>query len=84
MALPNLIIAGAPKCGTTSLFRWIDEHPEAEGSSVKETCFFVDPQSHVFDPSSNFASGGLAVRRLLHFSRCTPRPSLTGRSTGSG
>lgn len=61
MALPNLIIAGAPKCGTSSLFRWIADHPEAEGAAVKETCYFVDPQCHVFDPSSNFASSGLAA-----------------------
>lgn len=59
MALPNLIIAGAPKCGTSSLFRWLADHPEAEGASIKETCYFVDPSSHVFDPASNFASGGV-------------------------
>lgn len=60
MALPNLIIAGAPKCGTSSLFQWIADHPDAEGSSVKETCYFADADSHVFDPTSNFAAGGLA------------------------
>jgi hypothetical protein len=60
MALPNLIIAGAPKCGTSSLFQWIADHPDAEGSFVKETCFFTDAESHVFDPTNNFSAAGLA------------------------
>lgn len=60
MALPNLIIAGAPKCGTSSLFQWIADHPLAEGSAIKETCYFADPTSHVFNPASHFGKGGLA------------------------
>lgn len=60
MALPNFIVAGAPKCGTSSLYRWIADHPDAEGAVVKETRYFVDADSHVFDPSSNFATGGAA------------------------
>lgn len=60
MALPNLIVAGAPKCGTSSLFQWIADHPAAEGSAIKETCYFADPESHVFNPESNFGKGGLA------------------------
>lgn len=60
MALPNLIIAGAPKCGTSSLFRYIADHPSAEGATVKETCYFADPASHIFDPKRNFALDGLA------------------------
>lgn len=60
MALPNLIIAGAPKCGTSSLFQWIADHPEAEGSIVKETCYFAGPTSHVFNPAQNFRADGLA------------------------
>ncbi|MBT6312545.1 MAG: hypothetical protein HOJ21_05005 [Alphaproteobacteria bacterium] len=60
MALPNLIVAGAPKCGTSSLFQWIADHPEAEGARIKETCYFNDPSSHVFSPVQNFALMGLA------------------------
>jgi hypothetical protein len=48
MALPNLIVAGAPKCVTSSLFQWIADHPEAEGARIKETCYFNDLSSHVF------------------------------------
>lgn len=60
MALPNLIIAGAPKCGTSSMFQWLADHPDAEGASTKEVRYFVDADSHVFDPSNNFATGGAA------------------------
>ena len=40
--LPNLFIIGAPKCGTTSLFRWLASHPEVCASDPKETYFFTD------------------------------------------
>lgn len=39
--LPNLIIAGAPKAGTTSLFRYLSYHQEVFPSSLKETNYFV-------------------------------------------
>ena len=35
-AVPNLFIIGAPKCGTTSLHRYLDCHPEVSMSSRKE------------------------------------------------
>jgi hypothetical protein len=60
MLLPNLIIAGAPKCGTSSLFRWLTDHPQVGGSTMKETYFFVEPGSHMHDPACHFTSGGLS------------------------
>jgi hypothetical protein len=36
----HVIIAGANKCGTTSLFRYLAAHPEVTGSVVKEAGFF--------------------------------------------
>ncbi len=39
--LPNLLIAGVPKAGTTSLFRALAAHPDIFGSSVKETEYFT-------------------------------------------
>lgn len=43
MALPNLIIIGAAKAGTTSLHYYLDLHPEIQMSAVKETNFFAGP-----------------------------------------
>jgi hypothetical protein len=40
--LPNLIVIGAAKCGTTSLHEYLDEHPEVSMTREKELHFFVD------------------------------------------
>jgi hypothetical protein len=38
--LPNLLIAGVPKAGTTSLFNYLAQHPEICPSDVKEIRYF--------------------------------------------
>jgi hypothetical protein len=48
----NVIIAGANKCGTTSLFRYLSAHPQVTGSIIKEAGFF----------HRNLPSGTEAVR----------------------
>jgi hypothetical protein len=42
MKTPNLVIAGAPKCGSTALYYYLDDHPDACGSDIKETHFLMD------------------------------------------
>lgn len=42
--LPNLVIIGAAKCGTTSLHYYLSLHPEIFMSEIKEPRFFVDAQ----------------------------------------
>jgi hypothetical protein len=39
-ALPNALILGAAKAGTTSLFEWLSQHPEVAPSRIKEVRFF--------------------------------------------
>lgn len=39
--LPNFLCIGAPRCGTTWLYRCLQEHPEAFVSEKKEPCFFI-------------------------------------------
>lgn len=39
--LPDFIVIGAMKCGTTSLYRYLAAHPGIEMSRDKETDFFV-------------------------------------------
>lgn len=41
LSLPNLIIAGVGKAGTTSLFSYLALHPDICASSIKETCYFL-------------------------------------------
>jgi Sulfotransferase family len=37
---PNFFIVGAPKAGTTSLYHYLDQHPDIYMSPIKEPCFF--------------------------------------------
>ena len=53
--LPNVIIAGAPKCGTSSLYFWLSAHPEVKASMVKETFFFADEVNR-FNKNANILS----------------------------
>jgi hypothetical protein len=57
MPLPNFIIAGPPKTGTTSLFDWLSQHPEAHPSVTKETYYFYD-SSNTQSPFPNFKKDG--------------------------
>ena len=36
---PNFLIVGAAKGGTTSLYYWLEQHPEVYLSPIKEPCF---------------------------------------------
>ncbi|MFT5672222.1 MAG: hypothetical protein ACI9JT_000851 [Polaribacter sp.] len=40
MTNPNFFIVGAPKCGTTALFRFLENHPQVFLSDPKEVNFF--------------------------------------------
>ena len=40
MMKPNLLIAGAPKCGTTALYTYLSEHPDIFMSPRKEPQYF--------------------------------------------
>lgn len=40
MSLPNLVGCGAGKSGTTSLYYYLDQHPEISMTTAKETNFF--------------------------------------------
>lgn len=45
MALPNFLIVGAPRSGTTSLYRYLREHPQVFLPSVKEPGFFAEGEA---------------------------------------
>jgi hypothetical protein len=42
MPLPTFLLCGAPKAGTTSLYRYVAEHPDVCMSAEKETGFFLE------------------------------------------
>jgi sulfotransferase family protein len=39
---PNFFVVGAPKAGTTSLYHYLDQHPEIFMSPIKEPSFLAD------------------------------------------
>lgn len=41
MTLPNFLILGAAKAGTTSLYKYLEQHPDVYMSSFKEPGFFA-------------------------------------------
>ena len=60
--LPNIIIAGTVKSGTTSLFTFIVQHSQICGSDIKETCYFLPLR---------YAGGCLPVSEYRsHFRHC--------------
>jgi len=65
-SLPNAIIAGVNKAGTTSLFKYVGQHPSVGTSKVKETGHFL-PLRNGKQP------GSLAKYRAL-FDHVTDKP----------
>ena len=51
---PDFFILGAPKCGTTALFSYLDDHPDIFMPAVKEPTYFAhdlwDTRTHITDP----------------------------------
>lgn len=43
--LPNIVIIGAMKCGTSSLHQYLDLHPSVSMSKVKEPGFFIEERT---------------------------------------
>ena len=48
--LPNFLIIGAPRAGTSSLYEYLKQHPEVFMSPTKELFFFDDPSKSVWTP----------------------------------
>ncbi|HEX5431187.1 MAG TPA: sulfotransferase, partial [Bryobacteraceae bacterium] len=40
-ALPTFFLIGAPKAGTTSLYHYLDQHPQIYMSPIKEPSYFA-------------------------------------------
>jgi hypothetical protein len=59
--LPNCFVIGAPRSGTTSLYEYLNAHPDAFMSPVKEPDFFS--RSALDGVSDSFGSGPDALAR---------------------
>lgn len=72
MSYPNIVIAGAPKCGTTSVFGFLADHPDVCASSLKETCFLIDQDYTLYNPDRNVATQGVEAYSQF-FDHCRNR-----------
>ncbi len=72
MIISNIIIAGAPRCGTTSVFDWLSDHPEVCASSIKETNFFMDEGYPLFNKKANYHYHGIE-KYSSYFEHCRKR-----------
>ena len=70
MTLPNTIIAGAPRCGTSSLFATLAYHPQVCSADRKEL--------HYFD--QHHGQGDLWYAK--HFSHCTAETVILEKTAG--
>ncbi len=59
IVIPNLIIAGAPKCGSTSLHHYLADHPSVCASIEQESRFLMDEGYPLYQPEHNIALHGL-------------------------
>lgn len=66
MTLPNFFIVGAGKSGTTSLYHYLDGHPDVFMSPLKEPNFFALEGEKV-DFKSPGADGGINARSVTDF-----------------
>lgn len=75
--LPTFIVIGAPKCGTTSLHRYLAAHPQVFMSEPKELDFFLKTHEAGGDIrwyEDRFAAAGDAVARGESSPRYTMHP----------
>ena len=65
MTMPNFLIIGAPRCGTTSLYHYLKQHPQIYMSSIKEPTFFVlEGRSREFAPDRERGREGRTIYDL--------------------
>ncbi len=43
MTLPRFVVCGVPRCGTTSLYRYLEQHPRVDVGRLKESNFLSWP-----------------------------------------
>ena len=72
--LPNLLIAGVSKAGTTSLFRYLSQHPDICPATVKEVRYFQPLRyGEPMDPLESY---------LAHFAHCGAQRYRTEATPG--
>jgi hypothetical protein len=71
MTMPNFLIIGAARSGTTALYRYLKQHPQIYMSAVKEPSFFAVPEQEPGAIPSTDEKAGRLARRPLEVVRIT-------------
>ncbi len=78
--LPDLLIIGAMKCGTTTLFRMLEQHPGFIAPNTKEIQFFNQPRNHARGPGW-YRAHFPGARRMKRIERRLGYRPATGEAT---
>lgn len=66
MTMPDFLVIGVAKSGTTSVYRYLAEHPQITMSAIKEPSFFEFGETDQ-SPPLNFAPYPFAIRTLADY-----------------
>ena len=80
MRLPNAVIVGVPKAGTSSLFAWLAAHPHVATSKAKETRYLMDADSPLLPRRTNFHQQGVHGYAAL-FAHAAPEATVVLEAT---
>ena len=83
-ALPNLVVIGAQKCGTSGLHYYLSLHPEISMSKPKELNFFIEERNWPRGVDWYRAYFDAAARRSGASRRPTTPPTRSTRASPSG
>ncbi len=68
--IPIILLAGAPRSGTSYLFNLLQQHPTICGHSTNESYFFMNEAHPLRNPTSNFYD-----HDLFNYRTCFSRPT---------
>jgi hypothetical protein len=74
--LPNFFIVGAAKAGSTSLYHYLDQHPQVYMSPIKEPCYFaseVRPENFDVEFKVHAQRGVVDTQRYIRGPMCEKR-----------
>jgi len=77
--LPNFFIVGAPKAGTTSLYHYLDQHPQIYMSAIKEPHYF---SAEIRQENCDSAVGRMMARESHSLKTFLAGPMLEKRFGG--
>jgi hypothetical protein len=78
--LPDFMIIGAAKCGTSSLYHWLSDHTDVVPATTKEVHFF---DYNAYRGDDWYRAHFPLAREIASFERERGRPCLTGEASVS-